>query len=158
MSLIIQPRSPGLFPCPPKSPGNEVGDYWQFLLFTLQHRTINVRHEWNNQKLIRHSFLLPRQRCVLYGSKLAVQSDQTPKGPGSQLKALFGQYGIREILRELHSPNLPKEKCISVIVRIGVIIIFHLSKLWKTKFSILCDVIFLVRLQFEIDHSWGWKG
>ena len=35
-------------------------------------------------------------------------------------------------------------------------IIFHLSKRWKAKFFILCDVIFLVRLQgkFEIDHSW----
>ena len=34
---------------------------------------------------------------------------------------------------------------------------FHLSKLWKAKFFILCDVIFLVRLQgkFDIDHSWG---
>ena len=40
------------------------------------------------------------------------------------------------------------------------IIIFHLSKLWKAKFSILRDVIFLVKLQekFEIDHSWEWKG
>ena len=35
-------------------------------------------------------------------------------------------------------------------------IIFHLSKVWKAKFFILCDVIFLVRLQekFEIDHPW----
>ena len=30
--------------------------------------------------------------------------------------------------------------------RIGSIIIFHLSKLWKAKFVILCDVLFLVRL------------
>ena len=47
----------------------------------------------------------------------------------------------------------------SDVVRIGSIIIFHLSKLWKAKFFILCDVIFLVRLQgkFEIDHS-GVKG
>ena len=53
-----------------------------------------------------------------------------------------------------------KEKCKSEVVRIGSIIIFHLSKLWKAKFFILCDVIFLVRLQgkFEIDHSWEWKG
>ena len=38
-------------------------------------------------------------------------------------------------------------------VRIGSAIIFHLS---KDKFSLLCDVIFLVRLQgkLEIDHSW----
>ena len=43
-----------------------------------------------------------------------------------------------------------------MVVRIGSVIIFHVSKLWKSKFSILCDVIFLVRLQgkFEIDHSW----
>ena len=53
------------------------------------------------------------------------------------------------------SPNLLSRKCISEVGRIGSIIIFHLSKLWKAKFFILCDVIFLVRLQgkFEIDHS-----
>ena len=48
-----------------------------------------------------------------------------------------------------------------MIVKIGSIIIFHLSKLLKTKFFILCDVIFLVRLQgkFDIDHSsLGAKG
>ena len=40
-------------------------------------------------------------------------------------------------------------------MRICIKIIFHLSKLWKAKFSLLCDVIFLVRLQgnFDIDHS-----
>ena len=34
-----------------------------------------------------------------------------------------------------------------------------ISKLQKAKFFILCDVIFLVRLQgnFEIDHSWEWS-
>ena len=39
-------------------------------------------------------------------------------------------------------------------------IIFHRSKLWKAKFFILCDVIFLVRLweKLEIDHSWDSKG
>ena len=44
------------------------------------------------------------------------------------------------------------------VVRIGSIIIFHPSKLWQAKFFILCDVIFLVRLQgkFYIDHSWEW--
>ena len=53
-----------------------------------------------------------------------------------------------------------KGKCIWVVERIGSIIIFYLSKLWKAKFFILCDLIFLVRLQgkFEIDHSWEWKG
>ena len=35
-----------------------------------------------------------------------------------------------------------------------------MSKLWKAKFSLLCDVIFLVGLQekFDIDHSQEWKG
>ena len=52
-----------------------------------------------------------------------------------------------------------KEKCTSEVIRIGSIIIFHLSKLWKAKFFILCDIIYLVRLQekFEIDHSWEWE-
>ena len=47
-------------------------------------------------------------------------------------------------------------KCTSEVVRIGSITIFHLSKLCKAKFFILCDVIFLVSLKekFEIDHSW----
>ena len=48
----------------------------------------------------------------------------------------------------------------SDVARICSIITFHLSKLWRVKFSILCDVIFLVRLQgnFDIDHSQEWKG
>ena len=62
--------------------------------------------------------------------------------------------------QKVHSPNLLKRKCISEVVRIGSAIIFHLSELWKAKFSILCDVLLLVRLQekFDIDHSWEWKG
>ena len=35
---------------------------------------------------------------------------------------------------------------------------FNLSKLWKAKFFILCDVILLMRLQEKLDHSWEWKG
>ena len=48
-----------------------------------------------------------------------------------------------------------KKKCMSGVVRICTIIILHLSKLWIPKFFILCDVIFLVRLQgkVDIDHS-----
>ena len=38
-----------------------------------------------------------------------------------------------------------KAKCIRDMVRIGSIIIFHLSKLWKAKFLILRDVICLVK-------------
>ena len=42
----------------------------------------------------------------------------------------------------------------------GSTISYHLSKVWKTKFSILWDVIVQVRLQeiFEPDHSREWKG
>ena len=62
--------------------------------------------------------------------------------------------------QNVHSPNLLKRKCTSEVARICIIIIFHLSKLWKAKFSILCDVIFLVGLEgkFDIDHSQEWKG
>ena len=61
---------------------------------------------------------------------------------------------------KVHSPNLSKEKYMGEVVRIGSVIIFYLSKLWKAKFSLLCDVIFLERLQgkFEIYHPWDWKG
>ena len=59
-----------------------------------------------------------------------------------------------------------KDQCISEVVRIGsifilhpsvyssfIIFILHLSKLWKAKFFILCDVIFLAKLQGGI---WNW--
>ena len=56
-------------------------------------------------------------------------------------------------------PTVQRETYKSEIMRIGAIIIFHLSKLhvWKAKFFMLCDVIFLMRLQgkFKIDHTWG---
>ena len=44
-------------------------------------------------------------------------------------------------------------KFTSDVVRIGSLIIFHLSKLCKVKFFIMCGVIFMVRLQgkFGID-------
>ena len=54
--------------------------------------------------------------------------------------------------------TLSLPKCISEVARIGSIIIFHLSELWKVKLFILWDSIFLVRLQgkFEVsDHSLG---
>ena len=64
--------------------------------------------------------------------------------------------------KNVHFPNLPTvniKKCIRDVVGIGCIIILHLSKLWKAKFFILCDVISIMRLQekFEFDHSWEWK-
>ena len=70
------------------------------------------------------------------------------------------QYVITLLLPSSKSTfsQLFREKHISEAV--GIITIFHLSKLWKAKFFILCNVIFMVRLQgkIEIDHSWGVKG
>ena len=42
-------------------------------------------------------------------------------------------------------------------MRIGLIIISHLSKLWKAKLSLLCDVILRLRLQEKFDIA-GVKG
>ena len=77
-----------------------------------------------------------------------------------ELKAWLCSSPFHSQVKKVHSPNLLKRKCISKAVRICIKIIFHLSKLWKAKFSLLCDVIFLVRLQrnFDIDHSQEWKG
>ena len=36
-------------------------------------------------------------------------------------------------------------KCISEVERIGSIIIFHLNKLWKAKFSTLCVMLYFLR-------------
>ena len=59
-----------------------------------------------------------------------------------------------------YSLNFLQRLCMGKVVRIARILIVHQSKLWKDKFSILCDVIFLARLQgkYDIDHSWEWKG
>ena len=59
----------------------------------------------------------------------------------------FSPPGIKNPSRPKSTFSQPlKEEGISELVRIGSIIIFHLSELWKAKFSILCDAIFLVRL------------
>ena len=57
-----------------------------------------------------------------------------------------------------------KTECMSDAVRIGSIIIFHVSKLRKAKFFILCGVMFSAVIvsgeekenlkSIEIDHSW----
>lgn len=55
-------------------------------------------------------------------------------------------------MSNVHSPK----KCVSGVAGIGGKVIYHLSKLGKDKFSILCHVVLLVRLQgkLEIDHFW----
>ena len=61
---------------------------------------------------------------------------------------------VPSLLVTTFTPKLSKSEA----MRIGSIIIFHLSKLWKAKFLILCDVIFLVRQEkFDIGHPWQWR-
>ena len=45
-------------------------------------------------------------------------------------------------------------------MRISSVTIVHLGKLWKAKFFILGDVMFVGKLQgkFVLDCSWEWKG
>ena len=64
-------------------------------------------------------------------------------------------------LKKYILPTFYRENVFYVVVNIGSTIICHLStKLWKAKFFMLSDVIFLVRQQgkFEIDYSWERKG
>ena len=51
-------------------------------------------------------------------------------------------------VQKVHSPNLLKRRSMSEVARICSIIILHLSKLWKAKFSILLMLYFW----------WGCRG
>ena len=57
--------------------------------------------------------------------------------------------------RSTFSQSSYREMYIGELVRIGSMIIFHVSKLWKAKF-ILRDEMFLVSLmgKFDIYHFW----
>ena len=55
---------------------------------------------------------------------------------------------VHEVLVNPFTPKFKKN--ISEVVRIGSIIIFNSSKLWKAKFFILCDVIFLVKCRGKL--------
>ena len=82
-----------------------------------------------------------------------VRAQATPKRvnrtPGAKHPFVFCFSFIKPFTLKFNStfPQPFKEKCISEVVRIGNVIIFHLSKLWKAKFFIQCGVIFLVMLQ-----------
>ena len=71
-----------------------------------------------------------------------------------KLWAIRKNWSCPEIL-DGNRKSLSKRKCMSEVAGICRIIVFHLSKLWKAKFFILCDVMFLVRLRgkFDNDHS-----
>ena len=93
--------------------------------------------------------LLHHSECLWRFTRTCLQSIY-----GSISKFVLNPFTPRA--QKVHSPNLLKIKCISEVVRIDSVIIFHLCKRWKVKFFILCGVTFIVRLQgkFEIDHSW----
>ena len=54
-------------------------------------------------------------------------------------------------VQQVHFSITIWKKYLSEVMRISRTIIFHLSKLWKAKFFILCEVIFVVRLQEKIE-------
>ena len=79
-------------------------------------------------------------------NRFALNTSPTPPPfPSSSHKSRSCLIAISDASSKSTFSQSFKEKCISEVVRIGSIIIFHLSKLWKAKFVILCDVIFLVR-------------
>ena len=83
------------------------------------------------------------------------------KGQYSRILILKYQYSaFTPTLKKYICPILWREIGIGEAVRIGSMIILHLSKRWKANLFILCDVIFLVRLQGKlyIDHSWESMG
>ena len=120
---------------------------------------------WHYECMLYHVPLAKLGSC-LFSVSGDILSSKTPQPTYHSFRSRW-----RHLVRPL-DPFTPKfhskkymlptfEKCISEVVRIGSIYIFHLvGKKWKAKFFILCDVIFLVRLQgkFEIDHSWEWQG
>ena len=81
----------------------------------------------------------------------AVTPELMISGDPGEYGAFNGEYEVRLTLSLLSSNSTfsqPfKEKCISEVVRIGSVIIFHPIKLWKAKFFTLCDGLLLVRLQ-----------
>ena len=55
--------------------------------------------------------------------------EEIAQGDTSRIEQTDGSCSSSHIVQKVHSPNLLKQKCISEVVRIGSIIIFHLSKL-----------------------------
>ena len=66
-------------------------------------------------------------------------------------RILFNPFTLK--FKENVLPTL-KEK-LSEVVKIGNVIIFHLSKLWKAKFFKVCDVSFLHGE--AAGESWNWS-
>ena len=75
------------------------------------------------------------------------------------VEAAWYQWWEKQVSHKNSTFSQPfKKKYMSKVVRISCIIsiaVFRLSKLWIATFFILCDIIFLLRLQEElqIDHS-----
>ena len=123
---------------------------------------------WNknvllNWKLTWNTFKNSRKRKSKHtGRRRVYRRTKKPATP----KRIYEWLGKRALPSPLSLPSSKstfsqhfKDKIIEV-ARIGSMVILHLNKWWKATFSLLCDVIFLVRLQekFEIDCSWEWKG
>ena len=86
---------------------------------------IDVSHDNSSWKLMRISLINLTWLCCTDQS-LGSWTQSNPFTPK------FTKYNL---------PTVVKRRCVSQVGRIGSIIMFHLSKRWKVKFSILCDVI-----------------
>ena len=96
------------------------------------------------------------------------QTHKCPSLPSNRYSTLYVHIVATEPVRTQmvcmvspFTPKFKKEKCIIGVERIVVVlIIVHLSKLWKAEFFILNVIYFWwgCRGKFEIGHFWEWKG
>ena len=131
-------------------------------------KEVCISGQWNCHSHIKHGiFLTFLHVCVEPHGQGPYTLENSPHFTRKQnylppenycCKKVF--YPFHSWAQKVYSSNLSKSNCMSDVARICSTITFNLSKLWKVKFSILCDVIFLVILQgnFDIDHSQEWKG
>ena len=68
-----------------------------------------------------------------------VRAPATSTWISSEFVVNLSPYPFHSWAQNVHSPNLPNRECVCYVLSI---IIFHLSKLWKAKFFILCNVNF----------------
>ena len=127
------------------------------------HLTVNLLLEWiilwifqQNNTWVASPLLLPKLfvwslllRNALFYKVLALVMARQRQEIGSGLSLLSSKGTFSQPFKE----KMYKHE----VATIGSIIIAHLSKLWKAKFFILRDVIFLLRLQGKFDIVLSWE-
>ena len=138
-------------PPPTLTPSGMCGSRWQ--------RTLTLPKMPSMCQRLRVHWVRGNPGLELGGTCLVPARHRVLWRPGREIQLTRNDrktsYPFHSWVQRAHSPNLLREN----VYKWGSensrsIIIFHLSKLWKAKFFILCDVIFLVKLRgkFDIDH------